>query len=84
MSRFNELYRGELPDAIAQLEDQEASEDELRAALINAMQRIGRLEARIEKLEKRSDCGCEPDALNPGCPQHGTAEERGTYGEGPL
>jgi hypothetical protein len=51
MSRFNELYRGEPSTAADQLEDQEANEQELRAALINALRRIGQLEARIAKLE---------------------------------
>lgn len=50
-SRFNELYRGEPGDAADQLEDTEASEQELRAGLINALRRIAVLEARVLQLQ---------------------------------
>lgn len=50
-SRFNELYRGQPGDAADQLEDEEASEQELRAALINALRRIERLEAQVLNLQ---------------------------------
>jgi len=46
MSRFNELYRGEPGDAADQLEDREATDQELKAALVNALRRIERLEAQ--------------------------------------
>lgn len=51
MSRFNELYRGEPSTAADQLEDTPADEQELRAALINALRRIAQLEARLERME---------------------------------
>lgn len=50
MSRFNLLYRGEPENVIVELEDREATEEELRAALINAMQRIQTLEAWVAEL----------------------------------
>lgn len=50
-SKFNELYRGEPADAADQLEDQEASEQELRAALINALRRIDRLEQQVARAQ---------------------------------
>ena len=50
-SRFNELYLGEPGDAADQLEDLPASEQELRAALINALRRIERLEAQVLNLQ---------------------------------
>lgn len=50
-SRFNELYRGEPGDAADQLEDKEATEQELRAALCNALRRIAVLENRVLALQ---------------------------------
>jgi hypothetical protein len=50
--RFNELYRGDPGDAANHLEDQEASEQELRAALINALHRIQKLEFDMESLQE--------------------------------
>ena len=50
-SRFNELYRGEPGDAANQLEDTDASNAELRAALINALRRIAVLESRVYRLQ---------------------------------
>lgn len=49
MSRFNTLYIGEPTDAAQELEDSEATTDELRIALINALNRIHQLTVRIEK-----------------------------------
>jgi hypothetical protein len=51
VTRFNELYRGEPGIAADQLEDTEASEQELRAALINALRRIAVLEDRVLALQ---------------------------------
>jgi hypothetical protein len=51
MSRFNELYRGEPGEAADQLEDIPATEQELRAALINALRRIERLEDQVLRLQ---------------------------------
>ncbi len=52
MSRFNTLYIGEPTDAAQELEDNEASNDELRIALINALNRIHQLTQRIERMDK--------------------------------
>ena len=51
-SRFNVLYRGEPLEAAAAFEDEPADEQELRAALINAFQRIARLERQIEERDR--------------------------------
>lgn len=54
MSRFNTLLHGEPGDAADALEDQPASEQELRAALQNAFRRIEQLEQALErKVDKR-------------------------------
>lgn len=50
-SRFNELYRGEPGDAADQLENVDASNQELRAALCNALRRIATLEQQVLTLQ---------------------------------
>ncbi len=52
MSRFNSLYLGEPTDAAQELGDNEATVDELRIALINALNRIHQLTQRIERMDK--------------------------------
>lgn len=54
MSRFNELYRGAPGNAADQLED-EATEEELRAALINTLRRIERIESQLQSFERLED-----------------------------
>lgn len=49
MSRFGTLYHGSAEAAAAALEDQPATEQELRAALTNALNRIARLEEQIQR-----------------------------------
>jgi hypothetical protein len=51
MSRFNDLYYGTPTDAIAQLEEQNADNPELRGALINCLSRIARLEHQVAELQ---------------------------------
>jgi len=53
MSRFNTLYLGEAADAAAELEDSDADNDELRAALQNALRRIDQLERQVATLQNR-------------------------------
>lgn len=48
-NRFNILVRGEPAEVIAQLDEYEASEQELRGALINALQRIERLDVALTR-----------------------------------
>lgn len=50
MSRFNVLYRGEPDQAAELLEDSKATNDDLRAALTNALRRVAQLERRIDQL----------------------------------
>lgn len=50
MSRFNVLLHGEAADAADALEDVPADEQELRAALQNAMRRIDRLEKKLDDM----------------------------------
>lgn len=52
MSRFNTLYIGEPADAAQELEDAEAWNDDLRIALINALNRIHQLTRRVEQMDK--------------------------------
>ena len=54
MSRFSTLHQGEPAEVMAELEDLPANEQELRAALQNAMRRIGALEERIAQMERTS------------------------------
>jgi hypothetical protein len=54
VSRFNTLYLGEAADAADALADEAADEQELRAALQNALRRIDKLERALEnKVDKR-------------------------------
>lgn len=53
-TRFNVLYRGEPGDAADHLEDDPADEQELRAAIINALRRIAVLEATVLKLQTQT------------------------------
>jgi hypothetical protein len=55
MSRFNTLMHGEPSDVQDELCDQDADNGELRAALSNAMWRIGRLEKLVGNLERAID-----------------------------
>jgi hypothetical protein len=52
MTRFNTLCRGEPSDVINALESEPADEQELRAALQNAFERIARLERQIEERDR--------------------------------
>ena len=52
MARFNTLYLGEPTEAADELEDTDADNGELRAALINALRRIDRLERQVANLRK--------------------------------
>jgi hypothetical protein len=52
MARFNTFCRGTPDEVIRELEEEPAEEHELRAALQNAFQRIKRLEAFVETVEK--------------------------------
>jgi hypothetical protein len=70
-SRFNELYRGEPGDVADQLEETEASEQELRAGLINALRRIKALESWVAEL--RDDNARARNAIQP-CPKCGKTE----------
>jgi hypothetical protein len=58
MGRFNTLYLGEPTDAAQELEDTDADNGELRAALINALNRIAKLEERIAAINAVRACGC--------------------------
>jgi hypothetical protein len=51
MSRFNDLHVGTPADAMAQLQEVDADNGELRAALCNCFMRIARLEQQIEDLK---------------------------------
>lgn len=51
MSRFNTLYLGEPIDAAQELEDNDADNGDLRAALINALRRIDQLERQVARLQ---------------------------------
>lgn len=55
MSRFNTLYLGEPGDAADALEDTDADNGELRAALINALRRIDQLEKRVAQMSAATD-----------------------------
>lgn len=55
MARFNTLCRGTPEEVIRELEEEPAGEHELRAALQNAFQRIKRLEAFVETVQKLAD-----------------------------
>lgn len=48
--KFNTLRHGEPEDVVSELEDEPATEQELRAALQNAFARIDRLARHIEML----------------------------------
>lgn len=52
MSRFSTLHQGEPAEVMAELEEEPASEQELRAALQNAFRHIGALEARLAKMDR--------------------------------
>ncbi len=51
-SRFNTLYLGSAEEA-AEVLQEEATVDELRVALVNALNRIASLEQRLTQLEAR-------------------------------
>lgn len=50
MSKFRDLHMGTPSEAIAQLQENDASNDELRAALCNCLSRIERLESQVDEL----------------------------------
>ncbi len=52
MSRFNTLLLGEAKDAEWCLDQPDITQDELRAALCNALNRIDRLESQVANLQK--------------------------------
>jgi hypothetical protein len=49
--KFNALYQGELSKAIDFLDEYPATEQELRAALINVMRRVAILQAAVHRLQ---------------------------------
>jgi hypothetical protein len=52
MSRFNQLYLADANSVIEELEDRDATVDELRIALINALGMIAKLQADIQRLKQ--------------------------------
>jgi uncharacterized protein YceH (UPF0502 family) len=55
VSRLNTLASGSAEDVANELGDQPATADELRYALINALDRIERLERKLADLKRRQD-----------------------------
>jgi uncharacterized protein YceH (UPF0502 family) len=52
-SRFNVLLHGGAEEAANELRDTDATPDELRVALINALERINRLEDEVSALRRQ-------------------------------
>lgn len=52
MSRFNTLYHGDSFEIANELEDSDASVEELRVALVNAARKIASLEDRIARIDR--------------------------------
>lgn len=53
MSRFNQLYLADAKSVIEELENDDASVDELRVALINAMGMISKLQEDVAVLRRQ-------------------------------
>ena len=52
MSRFNTLYHGDSFEIANELEDSDASVEELRVALVNAARKIASLADRIARIDR--------------------------------